>query len=830
VLLGRIRIRAKLAILVTIPLLAVVGLAIPVVVDRVDQADRASQTARSVRVAGQVGGLIQDLQQERLLAVASAFHLVDPGQVRKQVDTVTAHATELQATLGGGGVFVALNGISTMTDLRAAVLSGQAPMDHLVSTYSATIAKIIDSLQLEPTADVRTAEGRQVVALDAALRTDEGISIGAADLLIAVATKDPRAFVPYLTNLAALQAAAARFTSFATAAQTALYTQVTAELNARLGKDFAVTADVDPTPVIMRLTPQVALAGVQSLIGVGRVVEQKIVTDVTGEVNRQQRTALTTAGLVAGLALLVLLVVVLLCVAVGRAVARPLTRLTRSADRVARAAEAELTRVADDESEASAPLHLEPVDVRAQDEIGDLARAFERVQGTATRLVERQVLSRRNVAQMFGHVGRRTQNLVGRQIALIDRLERDEPDAERLQYLYRLDHVSSRLRRNAGSLVVLSGATGANEQHDPLPLADVIRLAMAEIEDYTRVDVDIPNGIALVPNVINDVVLVLAELMENATTFSPPHTRVSVYAQRSQYGAQLAVVDHGIGLSEHRLAEENARLARRERLDLAPTEVLGLFVVGRLARRHGLGVELAPTPGGGISALVTLPERLLTVPPPTVVTPIPVTSQPATVRTNGHGGPVPVLGAFDLEAVRRASQSIEAGGRWNAFGPAHYQSSPAAPPTQAPWTPPPPTQQPPVQRPPMAPTPVAGPPVAPPLRQRVPGTQIPEPLGQYLAATPAPADAANARALVDEFQAGIGRAEATLNPPPAAHGTAAPLSRRVPGATLDPNETAPIAGVLLQSGSMDPDQARQLVEQFESGVLRALREVRPEHE
>src|SRR5439155_10405367 len=157
-----------------------------------------------------------------------------------------------------------------------------------------------------------------------------------------------------------------------------------------------------------------------------------------------------------------------------------------SADRVARVSEAELTRVADDESDSPTPMQLEPVDISARDEVGDLARAFERVQGTAVRMVERQVASRRNVAQMFGHVGRRTQNLVGRQIALIDRLERDESDPDRLEYLYRLDHVSSRLRRNAGSLVVLSGATGANEQHEPVALADVVRLALAEIEDFVR--------------------------------------------------------------------------------------------------------------------------------------------------------------------------------------------------------------------------------------------------------------------------------------------------------------------------------------------------------
>jgi hypothetical protein len=179
---------------------------------------------------------------------------------------------------------------------------------------------------------------------------------------------------------------------------------------------------------------------------------------------------------------------------------------------------------------------------------------------------------------MFGHVGRRTQNLVGRQIALIDQLEREETDPGRLQHLYRLDHVSSRLSRNAGSLVVLSGSTGANEHVNPLPLTDVVRLALGEIEDYVRVDVQVPSELALVPNVINDIVLVLAELMENATVFSPPQTRITVAAQAAAYGAQISIIDHGIGLRAERLAEENARLARRERLDLAPTEVLGVLV------------------------------------------------------------------------------------------------------------------------------------------------------------------------------------------------------------------------------------------------------------
>ena len=181
--------------------------------------------------------------------------------------------------------------------------------------------------------------------------------------------------------------------------------------------------------------------------------------------------------------------------AVGRAVARPLTRLTRSADRVARVAESELVRVADDESEATRPVRLDPVDVGARDEIGDLARAFERVQSTAARLVERQV---GEPAQRGPDVRPRRPAYPepGRPADRPDRPAGAPGDRRRTacEHLYRLDHVSSRLRRNAGSLVVLSGATGADAHVAPLPLADVVRLALGEIEDYTRVDVEVPAG------------------------------------------------------------------------------------------------------------------------------------------------------------------------------------------------------------------------------------------------------------------------------------------------------------------------------------------------
>src|SRR6185312_11743343 len=159
---------------------------------------------------------------------------------------------------------------------------------------------------------------------------------------------------------------------------------------------------------------------------------------------------------------------------------------------------------------------------------------------------------------------------------------------------------------------VLSGATGANEHMAPLPLQDVVRLALGEIEDYTRVDVEVPEEIVVVPAILADLTLMLAELMENATAFSPPHTRVLISATELRGGARLAIVDNGLGMSPERLAEENSRLTHRERLDLVPSEVLGLFVVGRLARRHGIEVTLTDTPGGGITVWIDLnPSHLV---------------------------------------------------------------------------------------------------------------------------------------------------------------------------------------------------------------------------
>jgi signal transduction histidine kinase len=809
-LLGRLRIRGKLALLVAFPLLATVTLAVPVVLDRVGTANRAAATAAKVRLANRVGSLLQDLQQERLLSVGYLLGNVERTQLLRKSADVDDGVVDLRAEYGRDlpdRVGEALDTVRNLADVRGGVLARRATPDQVIGAFGPLDDRLIDSLRLPYDIDTTSRAGRQVLALDALMRADEGVSNSATLVILVVATKSKLASAAFISGMAALGVHNDRFHELATAEQVALADLEEQAVLVRTRQDFLTAGAVDPAAALAGVKLDTFFPTVASLITFGQFVEKKVAADVIADVTGQERRALTTAYAVSGLALLVIFLVVLLSVVVSRIVAQPLTRLTLSANRMARVAEAELTRIADDDTDNPGPVQLDPVDVRAADEVGDLARAFDRVQRTAASLVERQVASRRNVAQMFGHVGRRTQNLVGRQLSLIDRLEHQETDARRLQDLYRLDHVSSRLRRNASSLVVLSGADGSDGYTAPMPLADVVRLALGEIEDYTRVDVHVRPDLAVAPAVIGDLVLMLAELMENATAFSPPHQRVTVSGVPVPGGARVTLVDHGIGMTRERLAEENARLTRRERLDLAPTEVLGLFVVGRLARRHGWHIALSETPGGGITVDLEIDEKSLinvaadgpvtTIARVTVAPALPAAldeDEPTTVprrRKWALDGPTPVRPVpqlFDPAALNRATRSLEAGKPWNAFAaqPAERVEPPAQPAARV---------EPPAQRDSPAAPPAAGAlpgravasvprpdqPASPVSRPGIPSrpVEIPPPPRSWAETTP-PGDAQPPRPVPPTHSL---RPPADALPPPASHLMNAdpPATARPPG-------------------------------------------------
>jgi hypothetical protein len=471
--------------------------------------------------------------------------------------------------------------------------------------------------------------------------------------------------------------------------------------------------------------------------------------------------------------------------------------------------------VVDDETETADHVPMDALPVADRNEVGELARVFVGAQRTATAIVERQAGARRNLAQMSGNAGRRGANLVARQLALIDRLQRAETDPRTLDELYRLDHVTSRLHRVTSSLVTLAEPPGFGRHNadesgylTPMALADVIQLAAGEIEGDSRVDVFIPANTMLEPAVIDDIVLLFAELLANATAYSPPATRVRVVSR--PYSHDVSIVDEGIGMSNEQIATVNARLTDAERLDLASTGALGLFLVGRLARRHDLRVTFEHTPGGGITVIVDLGRHLITVArQDTARATASVLAGASIPRPRDAGadlvgvasGRASVSGLpeldsrpFNIERYERAAEVLGAGQPWNAFE--ILPSQPQLPSASAPELP-------------GAPHADNGGLVTHQGDFPRAGTGFVGSTGGWVG-TAFPAGGV-ARYVPTDDPSGDG-ADGEI--------PATPLSRRVPGASVPTGR----GGDVQSFRTLDPDEARSLVEQFEIGVARALGE------
>ena len=295
----------------------------------------------------------------------------------------------------------------------------------------------------------------------------------------------------------------------------------------------------------------------------------------------------------------------------ARSMVQPLRTLTDTANEVA---QERLPGLVDQLQHAKDPSELnvvpEPVPVNSTDEIGQVSAAFNSVHSTAIRVATEQAALRRSIGDMFLNLARRSQSLIDRQLELMDDLERNETDAETLENLFRLDHLATRMRRNSEDLIVLSGAEPARRWSQPVPLVDVVRAALAEVEDYNRVELLPIDDIGVAGQAVSDVVHLLAELVENATSFSPPGTKVQVAGQQVSNGYVLEIEDRGLGMSDEELVEANERLANPPIVDFALSRMLGLYVVARLAQRYNVKVQLRHSWYGGITALVLLPPTV----------------------------------------------------------------------------------------------------------------------------------------------------------------------------------------------------------------------------
>jgi hypothetical protein len=245
------------------------------------------------------------------------------------------------------------------------------------------------------------------------------------------------------------------------------------------------------------------------------------------------------------------------------------------------------------------------------DEIGQVARAFDQVHSEAVRLAGNEALLRRSFNAMFVSLSRRSQSLIERLVRMIDSLEQNEEDSARLSNLFAMDHLVTRMRRNSENLLLLAGHEGARKWSEPVPLTDVARAAISEIEQYNRVTLRIQPGVMVPGHAVSDVVHLLAELIENATVFSAGDTQVLVSVQElASGGVLIQVSDRGVGVSEARLAEMNRRLDDPPAIDESVSRHMGLFAVARLAERHGVRVRLSAGTPQGLTALVWLPDSI----------------------------------------------------------------------------------------------------------------------------------------------------------------------------------------------------------------------------
>ncbi|WP_449062525.1 sensor histidine kinase [Planomonospora algeriensis] len=283
---------------------------------------------------------------------------------------------------------------------------------------------------------------------------------------------------------------------------------------------------------------------------------------------------------------------------------------------------------------SDAAVEAPPIEARTAGgsaEVIDVAHAFGSVQRTAVEAAVGQARLRRGVSQVFVNLARRKQALLHRQLALLDNMQRRATDPDGLDDLFRLDHLTTRMRRHAENLIILSGAAPGRAWRNPVPVVDVVRAAIAEVEDYKRVTVS-PLPDALFDGAaVADITHLIAELIENATIYSPPQTTVTVRGDVVANGFAVEVEDRGLGLGVLEYEEINARLADPPEFDLADSDRLGLFVVGQLAARHGIQVVLRASPFGGTTAIVLVPRAVLAELP----SPLSVTAERIPMRSAG---------------------------------------------------------------------------------------------------------------------------------------------------------------------------------------------------
>ncbi|MGB8860567.1 MAG: ATP-binding protein [Ilumatobacteraceae bacterium] len=542
------------------------------------------------------------------------------------------------------------------------------------------------------------------------------------------------------------------------------------QIGAEQGRKFFEQVNSELKPAVASHAPQNVIKVIRSLewrYNLQQTGVQRALAWAEPEVIAREKSTDDYVGnviLFAGAATAGLLVLTLLLSAlVRRSIVGPIRRLAAQAKAVATKDLPDVVQTVQD-LPADTPIpHLASFEVGTRDELADLGASFNSVQDAAVDLAAEQAIARRIVSENLVNIARRNQNLLGRTLGFISTLEQGERDPEALDNLFRLDHLTTRMRRNAQSLLVLAGAEPTRLWAPVVAIGDVVRAALSEVENYGQVELADLGDIGVQGQVASEVAHLLAELLENATSFSPPTSAVTVVGRAVPDGHQLAIFDYGLGMTPDELADANRRLNQVSSFDRESNKMLGFQVVARLAARHDIKVMLTTTPGGnGVTAIVRLPKSILEVVGAPGNTAVPVVDVPAMAQRLSEPLPLTVSVAAGPVTEQKPTQMTDEA-LWEAMkapstAPSEPMAAPAPAPSPAPFVAPAP-----------APVPVVAPATVPlatapngvptlttqsGLTKRVRGAQMPD-LGTNQIEDVAPRPADEVRTTLASLQRGV---------------------------------------------------------------------------
>ncbi|MGY0007258.1 nitrate- and nitrite sensing domain-containing protein, partial [Micromonospora sp. I033] len=688
------RIRSKLALILVVPVAAVIALATIRLVSVGEGAYEANRIRSLTALSIDVSALTQDLHKERM---AAAAFLAAPDQkpddynlrVRRTDERITAYRDE-RGNLGDvptsvrDRLKVIDDHLATLNGTRQEVLDRQQmPVSEASLRYGIILDDLVgygDTLAQQPGTE-SLADARRAVAAFAHAKAEVAEEEAVAYTALSAGRIDDEQFSSFVATLTGQQEALLSFSRAAEPAQRALVDRTVSgdavQLADRVANDVSRSVG-QQVPLVTRDAAAAAIGSVGDLM---RWAEIQLQDQLLADVDAVRTDVIRQAFVESLLVLLTLAIAVTLAVVLARSLNDSLRRLREGAlavanhdlpDAVSRLQT--VNDIGDGGVDEIVQQVRDPIKLTNRDEVGQVAAAFNVVHREAVRVAAEQAALRTSVSAMFLNLARRSQSLVDRMIGELDAIERGEEDPKRLAQLFELDHLATRMRRNDENLLVLAGADSAVPRRDDALLVDVLRAAQSEVELYNRIEFGtVDTDISVAAHAVNDVVRLVAELLDNATRFSPPNTIVVADGRRIRDYVLIQVEDRGLGLSDEQLDSLNRRLAAPPTVDVAAFRLMGLAVVSRLASRYGIRVELRRNVEGGTVAQVTLPNATVVLPANRGQAPLTRARQPLAVEQS----PLSQVGAADALAGAGRAGTATLADQWRSTAtppPARWQA------------------------------------------------------------------------------------------------------------------------------------------------------------